>query len=196
MKGIGGAVFKPISGVLDMVSKTTEGIKNNLNVNHKNIIANRIYPRALYGKYKIIKEYNLMHSQVIYLLINKINIKNNNEFNFYDCDLFKDINKENNLIVFIENGLYIYNLNKNILKNNIEYKNIFSIFVEENENKITIKLQNNKKIIGSTNKMNNLIIYVFSEEEFKSEECNIKYAKKIYDKICEYKKYFQNEDML
>jgi hypothetical protein len=44
--------------------------------------------------------------------------------------------------------------------------------------------------------MNNLIIYVFSEEEFKSEECNIKYAKKIYDKICEYKKYFQNEDML
>ena len=44
--------------------------------------------------------------------------------------------------------------------------------------------------------MNNSKIFVFNEEEIKSEECNIKYAKKIYYKICEYKKYFQNEDML
>ena len=29
-----------------------------------------------------------------------------------------------------------------------------------------------------------------------SEECNLNYTKKIYDKICEYKKFFQNEDIL
>ena len=44
IKGLGGVVLKPISGVFDLVSKTTEGIKNNLNGN----IKGKILPKKIF----------------------------------------------------------------------------------------------------------------------------------------------------
>jgi vacuolar protein sorting-associated protein 13A/C len=52
LKGLAGAVAKPISGVLELVSKTTEGIKNT--VNDDLIFKMERLPRAFYGKFKYV----------------------------------------------------------------------------------------------------------------------------------------------
>ena len=77
LKGLGGAVIKPISGVFDFVSKTTEGIKNGVNDDR---IINRIRePRVFYGMLKVIKEYNLHDAYVKRFLCNEIQEIKENE---------------------------------------------------------------------------------------------------------------------
>jgi len=52
MKGLAGVVVKPISGVLELVSKTTEGIKNT--VVSDQILKMERLPRTFYGKFKYV----------------------------------------------------------------------------------------------------------------------------------------------
>jgi hypothetical protein len=52
LKGLAGVVAKPISGVLELVSKTTEGIKNTVNEDDK--IKSERLPRPFYGKFKFV----------------------------------------------------------------------------------------------------------------------------------------------
>ena len=79
LKGFAGLVVKPVSGILDLFSKTTEGIKNTVNTEDFDLVKIR-KPRIFYGKYKIIKTYNYYHSDVIELL-NKID--NQYQIKFY-----------------------------------------------------------------------------------------------------------------
>ena len=75
-------VIKPISGVFDFVSKTTEGIKNG--INDDKIIYRIREPRAFYGIFKIIKEFNYNDAFVKRFLLNEIQeCKDNYEFIFY-----------------------------------------------------------------------------------------------------------------
>ena len=67
LKGFAGLVVKPVSGILDLFSKTTEGIKNTVNTEDFDLVKIRIF----YGMYKIIKTYNYYHTDIIELL-NKI----------------------------------------------------------------------------------------------------------------------------
>jgi len=53
LKGFGGLVSKPISGLLELVSKTSEGIKNTV-VNDESEIKPERKPRAFYGKHKYV----------------------------------------------------------------------------------------------------------------------------------------------
>jgi vacuolar protein sorting-associated protein 13A/C len=53
IKGLAGVVLKPISGVLELVSKTTEGIKNT--VVKDQIFKMERLPRTFYGKFKYVK---------------------------------------------------------------------------------------------------------------------------------------------
>ena len=149
IKGLGGAVFKPISGVFDLVSKTTEGIKNNLNGNIKGkILPKRFFSRAFYGKYKIIKGFNEKHSQVVNFVIGKINIlKIDSEFIFNDCDVYKNFVKDEFLIVFTLKGFFVINLGKKELKFYIEYKNIKDVSVDECDEGSKINFSLNKKNI-------------------------------------------------
>ncbi len=52
MKGLAGVLVKPISGVLELVSKTTEGIKNT--VVKEQILKMERLPRTFYGKFKYV----------------------------------------------------------------------------------------------------------------------------------------------
>jgi vacuolar protein sorting-associated protein 13A/C len=56
-KGITGLVVKPASGALDFVSKTTEGIKNNVSTKEKKVKRIRMI-RPFYGHMQLIKGYN------------------------------------------------------------------------------------------------------------------------------------------
>ena len=52
LKGFAGIIIKPISGILDLVSQTTEGIKNTLNTEARYQLER--WPRLLYGKFKFV----------------------------------------------------------------------------------------------------------------------------------------------
>ena len=64
-RGVTGLVTKPISGVVDVVSKTTQGIENQ--VSGGECVPNNIRrrkPRAFYKQVMVFKDYNLLHSEV------------------------------------------------------------------------------------------------------------------------------------
>ena len=67
LKGLGGAITKPVSGVFDLISNTAEGIKNN--VKESSVEGLVRYPRPFYGKFKVIKEYNIEHAKIITALM-------------------------------------------------------------------------------------------------------------------------------
>ena len=63
-KGIGGLFSKPVVGVLQMVSTTSEGIKNTFTAEEGKVKQERM-PRPFYGRYKYIKTYNSFHAYVV-----------------------------------------------------------------------------------------------------------------------------------
>ena len=67
LKGLGGAITKPVSGVFDLISNTAEGIKNN--VKESSVEGMVRYPRPFYGKFKVFKEYNVEHAKIITALM-------------------------------------------------------------------------------------------------------------------------------
>ena len=57
--GATGIVLKPISGGLDLISKTAEGIKNTVKIFEAQVFTDRIrLPRTFYGYEELIKIYN------------------------------------------------------------------------------------------------------------------------------------------
>ena len=126
LKGIGGAVIKPISGVFDFVSKTTEGIKNGVNDDR---FINRIRePRAFYGTFKIIKDYNYNDAFVKRFLYNEIQeCKDNVEFVFYGFVMYKNKKEEPFILVFVQNGFWIVDIYRKELKGIIAYSDIKNV---------------------------------------------------------------------
>jgi len=52
-QGLAGLIIKPVSGILELVSKTTEGIKNTMTSDDP-ILKMERKPRAFYGKFKFV----------------------------------------------------------------------------------------------------------------------------------------------
>ena len=83
LKGVTGLVAKPIAGTMDLVSKTSEGIKNHAtNEDEKMFNKERIrLPRVFYSKERIFKPFDSLHSySYVYLTKQK-------KFNSQDCFL-------------------------------------------------------------------------------------------------------------
>ena len=129
LKGLSGVVIKPISGVFDLVSKTTEGIKNTVK-NEEDCKPIRI-PRAFYGKYKIIKGYNLVHAQVMMMLITQIDSLKGKKFDFYNCEIYKNSKNDQILLCFLSKGIFTIDLIRKELKSIIEYQNIKDISLDD-----------------------------------------------------------------
>ena len=128
LKGLGGALIKPISGVFDFVSKTTEGIKNG--VNDDRIINRLREPRVFYGILKIIKEYNYSDAYVKRFLCNEIQELKDNEDNYfiyYGFVLYKNKREEPIILVFVHNGFWIVDILRKELKGIIAYSDIKNI---------------------------------------------------------------------
>jgi vacuolar protein sorting-associated protein 13A/C len=136
LQGFAGVVVKPISGVLDMVSKTTEGIKNTVKDDIVCIL-DRL-PRPFYGKFKLLRTYNLYHAQVIEVMNTKI--KNNIDrfcFDFYSSEIYKNDSGNSVLIIFTTTTLYFIDLSAKELKVSLNYEDIKDIYLES-DNKIRI----------------------------------------------------------
>lgn len=64
-QGITGVVVKPVTGVIDFASKTTEGLKNTALYLEDKPNENRIrYPRVLYTETGIVKEYDAVDGKL------------------------------------------------------------------------------------------------------------------------------------
>ena len=157
LKGLGGAIIKPISGVFDFVSKTTEGIKNGVNDDR---IINRIRePRVFYGIFKVIKEYRYKDAYLKKFLYNDIQeIKENYDFVFYDFVMYNNKKEEPIILVFVQNGFWIIDILRKDLKSIVSYsdiknvelikKDVIRIFFNKpinNEKFCNIKLSNETK---------------------------------------------------
>jgi len=87
-KGIAGLVIKPISGVIDLTSKTAEGIKNttrlfDVPVNDLSQQRSRL-PRIFYEQSQFFKSYCQLHSEVVLFLQFEKSVKFG-ELLVYEC---------------------------------------------------------------------------------------------------------------
>jgi vacuolar protein sorting-associated protein 13A/C len=61
LQGIGGLVAKPVSGFLELLSKTTEGIKNTVSSNDEDSFKPVRKPRTFYGTFKYVRRIFLIY---------------------------------------------------------------------------------------------------------------------------------------
>ncbi len=64
LKGLGGLVLMPVSGAIDLVSKTSEGFKNMISSDERQVSKVRIM-RPFYGDNQSIKIYYGFHAYII-----------------------------------------------------------------------------------------------------------------------------------
>jgi len=85
-KGLAGLIVKPVTGVIDFASKTTEGIKNNALVFEDKANGERMhYPRVFYTECFVMKEYNKIDSQIQSILMKTVNEDKFINVTFVDC---------------------------------------------------------------------------------------------------------------
>jgi len=106
-KGITGLVVKPASGALDFVSKTTEGIKNNVSTKEKKVKRIRNI-RPFYGHMQLIKGYNQLHAEIVYNM-NKIDKGKYSFLNFVDAILYNEAGERRQKIIVLTEEYFIVN---------------------------------------------------------------------------------------
>ena len=147
LQGLGGLVAKPVSGVVDFISKTTDGIKNTWNFSDENIIQQR-FPRPFYGKFKCIRFYNWNDAKVIYSVNKYIPDFKKRIFNEYIGCISYEIDKgELNLLVFGVNEFYLIKQARFELINKVSYESIDKVYIDE---KNYVRIDFHQKINGKT----------------------------------------------
>ena len=147
LQGLGGLVSKPVSGVVDLISKTTDGFKNTWVFENDQIMQQR-YPRPFYGKFKNIKFYNWIDAEVIYKINQIIPCFKKNIFSEYIGSLIYQNEKgEINLLVFGVNEFYLIEVSRFELILKLKYENIKTVYSDEKFNvRIEFKKKVNKKM--------------------------------------------------
>ena len=165
-KGISGLVSKPVVGMLQLVSKTSEGIKNTFTNDDNNFIRKERKIRPFYGKYKFIKTYNEFHSYCLWFIYNNVEDfeKIIKHFYFVDAEYYLNKMGEGIFIVFgVKEFVFIDKKRKEIklIINNsdvksFELENDFCIKVNFKSGKMK---ENNFKIILNEGNKNGKLIY-------------------------------------
>ena len=164
-KGISGLVSKPVVGMLQLVSKTSEGIKNTFTNDDINSFKKIRKIRPFYGKYKFIKTYNDFHSYCLWFIYCNIEEFNNvvKHFYFVDAEYYLSKNGDGIFIIFGIKEFVFIDKNRKEIKlvvnicdvRNIELENDFCIKV--NYRNLKMKESNFKIILHQGNKNGKLI---------------------------------------
>ena len=67
VQGIAGLFVKPVTGAMDLVTKTSQGIENITSQNNQFSDERLRPPRAFYGKEKVIRKYDIVHANLLML---------------------------------------------------------------------------------------------------------------------------------
>jgi vacuolar protein sorting-associated protein 13A/C len=146
VKGLGSLVAKPVSGIVDLISKTTMGIKNTMNLNDEEVSQQR-YARPFYGKFKSIRIFNSNDAAVIYF-INKV-------IPYFQKKLFSDFvgtvtysteKRGDNILVFGVNEVYLIGIERFELILNLPYDNVKSVQLDDNS---VVIIEFRKKVNGN-----------------------------------------------
>lgn len=105
--GLGGLFIMPVSGAIDMMSKTSEGIKNSVGSDDKEIAKIRIV-RPFYGLIQQLKIYDEFHAYIVQYLI-RINRGKYIRDNFLDAIYF-DVPTGRNVIILTEQNFIVRSL--------------------------------------------------------------------------------------
>jgi hypothetical protein len=143
--GLGGAVAKPVSGILDMVSKTTEGLKNMLNKDEE--IKQKRIPRAMYGKLQFIRTYNEFDALVLLYLHKKIEYFKRNNIYYNDAIFYINKDEETMLLVFGSYEVFLIDYTRYEIKTVLNYNNINNVILKENK----LIIEFDKEIFGKKN---------------------------------------------
>ena len=148
IQGLGGLVVKPVSGVVDLISKTTVGIKNTITFDDEEIFQQR-YPRPFYGKFKNIRKYNWYDAKVINFINKVIPSFQKKFFNEYvGSVVYQNEKGEKNLLVFGVNDFYLIEVTRFELIFKLGYDYIKSVNVDT---KKVVRIDFNYKVNGKTN---------------------------------------------
>lgn len=146
VKGVTGLVVQPVTGVLDGVSKLTEGVSNNLNIDNEHDVRldKSRYPRIFYGPQQIYKTYDERDAKIFRIL--GATKKKYKIFNVMDSIYFKfnwqKSATESCLWLTLEKIFFLININDNFeLLWKISLKVIEDVGTDQN----SVKLQLNKK---------------------------------------------------
>ena len=158
LQGLGGLVVKPVSGVVDLISKTTDGIKNTWNFDDERIFQQR-FPRPFYGKFKYIKFYNWNDAEVIYFINKFIPIFQKKIFNDYLGNVIYQTEKgEKNLLVFGINEFFLIEVNRFELIIKLGYDNIKTVYVDQ---KFIVRIEFYKKVNGKMKTNIKILVFEF-----------------------------------
>ena len=145
IQGLGGLVVKPVSGVVDLISKTTVGLKNTMILEDEEIFQQR-YPRPFYGKFKNIRTYDWIDAKVIYFINKLIPSFQKKIFNEYVGSVgYQSEKGENHLLVFGVNEFYLIELSRFELIFKLGYEYIKTVSIGENS---VITIDFNYKVNG------------------------------------------------
>jgi vacuolar protein sorting-associated protein 13A/C len=104
-KGISGLVIKPISGSLDLISKTSEGIKNTAGPKQKKVKKIR-FMRPFYGKLQLIRYYNAVHAEVK-LILDKIDKGAYQQQTFLDAILYNELGEKKQKVIVLSEEAFM-----------------------------------------------------------------------------------------
>lgn len=142
-KGIGGLFSKPVVGVLQMVSTTSEGIKNTFTAEEGKVKQERM-PRPFYGRYKYIKTYNSFHAYVVWFI--KMFVDEVKTIDFCDVEHYVNIKGEGTFLIFSTKDFIFVDTQRKCVKNKIPYSYVTGI--EYDKGKDMIKMIFNEKCKG------------------------------------------------
>jgi len=133
--GAKGLAIKPVAGVLDGVSKLTEGVSNTLDKDTNFNISKSRIPRVFYGKERIFKNYNFEQTKIVSSLQN-IKPQKYPYFTLLDV-IFMDLHS-NCLILTLER-IFLISLQKGMILWKIKSSNIKEVFISPNGIEIILK---------------------------------------------------------
>jgi len=117
-KGTSGLIVKPISGAIDLISKTSEGIKNTATTSVDIKVVKIRILRPFYGKQQLLKSYDQFHA-IILQHLKKINRGKYVNDHFIDA-MYYDTDTDRNIIVLTEERFLTVNSHSKEVVNEIE----------------------------------------------------------------------------
>lgn len=72
LQGVAGLLVKPVTGAMDLVSKTSQGIEASASTEAHKSEARLRPPRAFYGKEKVIRNFDIDHADLLLSIAPKL----------------------------------------------------------------------------------------------------------------------------
>jgi vacuolar protein sorting-associated protein 13A/C len=143
-KGLTGIITKPISGVLDLASHTTEGIKNTVTYfDDKANEEKKRKPRAFYGKEKFFKKYFRFEAD----LLNNLKVFEDGRYaydNFIRSFTINEGKQQDFILVITFEHIIYYNQSKNKIAFVLMPENI--IRIDKEADGLVVKTNINAKV--------------------------------------------------